>query len=43
MVHKITLTEDQRLMLIKLLSETPAYDKEAGRLLNKLKDLKGED
>lgn len=42
--HAIDLTEEERKLLINLLStHTPAYDGPATRLLNRLKDLKGED
>jgi len=42
--HAVVVLEDERKLLIRLLTEhTPAYDGPATRLLNKLKDLKGED
>lgn len=42
--HAIDLTEEERKLLVNLLStHTQAYDGPATRLLNKLKDLRGED
>jgi len=42
--HAIDLTEEERKLLVNLLStHTQAYDGLATRLLNKLKDLRGED
>jgi len=42
--HAINLTEDERKLMINLLStHTPAFDGPATRLLNKLKDLNCED